>query len=74
MNNEQNCKKHVENGVFESITNCLDALYGVKGGKRKRTSRAHKRTSRAHKRTAHKRHTAHKRRAHKRRTTHKRRL
>jgi len=67
MNNEQNCKKHVENGVFESITNCLDALYGVKGGKRKRTSRAHKRT-------AHKRHTAHKRRAHKRRTTHKRRL
>ena len=68
MNNEQNCKKHVENGVFESVANCLDALHGAKGGKRRRTRRtAHKR------RTAYKRRTTHKRRAHKRRATHKRR-
>ena len=70
MNTEEICKKAVNDGEYDSMADCLDKLHGVKGGKRRRStkSKSHKRHTRKHR--AHKRRTHHKR-AHKRRHTRK---
>lgn len=65
MNSEEICKNAVANGEYNSMADCMDKLHGVKGGKRRRTTK-HK---------SHKRHTrkqrTHRKRAHKRRHTRK---
>ena len=65
MNNEkkEECEKLVKNGEYTSVEDCLDALYGVKGGKRRASYK---------RRVSHKRRASHKRRTH-RKHTHKRR-
>ena len=65
MNNEKNCERHVEDGVFDSIAHCMNALHSVKGGKRRRAS--HKSRASHKRRASHKSRASHKRRTHKRR-------
>jgi hypothetical protein len=67
MNSEEVCKNAVANGEYNSMADCMDAVHGVKGGKRRRTTK-HK----SHRRKTHKRHTR-KRHTHRRRTHHRRR-
>jgi hypothetical protein len=66
MNNQAECEKQVKNGVFNSIGECLDALYNTTSGGKKRT---HKK--RTHKKRTHKKRT-HKKRTHKKRHTRRR--
>jgi hypothetical protein len=76
MNTEEICKKAVANGEYNSMANCLDKMHGVKGGKRRHSSKrkSHKKhhSRKSHKRVHKRRHTrkSHKR-VHKRRHTRK---
>lgn len=63
MNSEEICKKAVANGEYNSMGDCMDKLHGVKGGKRRRSTKhkshknkTHKRKQRTHKRRTHRKH------------------
>ena len=66
MNSEEICKNAIANGEYDSMANCMDKLHGVKGGKRRRSTK-----NKSHKRHTHKQRT-HKRRTHRKRTHRKR--
>jgi hypothetical protein len=72
-NNESKCEKLIEEGVYNSMSDCLDELHGVKSGGKRRKSHHKRRThrKRTHRKSSHKKRT-HRKRAHKRRHTRRR--